>query len=182
MQHAGREHVGARPQDARQLGPQEMQPLPHRNAAIQQEGADLIDDGGALANQSLANPVQRLQVELVGGLGRDELHGGALHRLGDRFRIAIVVLLTFRIGAHVLRRHQPGVVTKCLQAAAEMMRADAGFHPDQARWQVGEPCADLAAGPLLSQHDRASPILAHDVARVLADIDANHGDFAIELQ
>jgi hypothetical protein len=42
--------------------------------------------------------VQRLQVELVGRLGCDELHGWALHCLGDRFRIAIVVLLTLGYG------------------------------------------------------------------------------------
>jgi hypothetical protein len=31
---------------------------------------------------------------LVRGLGRNELHGWALHRLGNRFRIAEVVLLS----------------------------------------------------------------------------------------
>jgi hypothetical protein len=36
-----------------------------------------------------------LQVKLVGSLGRNELHGRALHRLGDRLRIAEVVLLSF---------------------------------------------------------------------------------------
>jgi len=75
----------------------ERRPLLHRDAALQQEGADLIDDAGALTDKPLAHPVQRLQVELVGRLGRDELHGWALHALGDRFRIAIVVLLTFGI-------------------------------------------------------------------------------------
>jgi hypothetical protein len=71
--------------------------LPHSDAPLQQERTDLIDDAGTLTDQSLAHPVPRLQVELVGGLGCDELHGWALHRLGDRFRIAIVVLLTFGI-------------------------------------------------------------------------------------
>ena len=33
----------------------------------------------------------------------------------------------------LLRRHQPGVVVKRLELAAEMMRTDAGFHADQAR-------------------------------------------------
>jgi hypothetical protein len=28
-------------------------------------------------------PMQRLQIELLGGLGRDELHGWTLHRLSD---------------------------------------------------------------------------------------------------
>jgi hypothetical protein len=35
------------------------------------------------------------------------------------------------------------------QACDEMMRADAGLHSDQARWQVGAPCFHLAARPLL---------------------------------
>ena len=68
--------------------------MPHRDAALQQEGADLIDDAGALPDQPLAHAMQRLQVELVGGLGRDELHRRALHRFGDRLRIAVVVLLS----------------------------------------------------------------------------------------
>jgi hypothetical protein len=61
--------------------------------ALQQERADLIDDAGALADQPLAHPVERLQVELLGGLRRNELHRWALHHLGDRLRIAEVVLL-----------------------------------------------------------------------------------------
>jgi hypothetical protein len=64
---------------------------------LQQEGADLIDDARTLTDKPLAHPVQCLQVELVGRLGGDELHGRALHRLGDCFRIAIVILLTFGI-------------------------------------------------------------------------------------
>src|SRR5947209_6867122 len=61
-----------------------------------------------------------------------------------------------------------------------MMRADAGLHPDQARPHVGEPRFHLAARPLLPQHDTAAAILADEVERVLADIDADDGDFAIE--
>ena len=66
---------------------------PCRTPAVQQEGADLIDDAGALADQSLAHPVKRLQVELIGSLRRHELHCRPLHRFGDRLRIAEVVLL-----------------------------------------------------------------------------------------
>src|SRR5215469_9766934 len=95
-------------------------PWSYRNAAFQQKGADLINDAGPLTDQPLAHAVQRLQVELVGRLGRDELHGWTLHRLGDRFRIAIVVLLTFGIRPHILCRHQPCLVPKRLQLAAEM--------------------------------------------------------------
>ena len=131
-------------------------------------------------DQPLAHAMQRLQVELVGGLGRDELHRRALHRFGNRLGIAEVVLLPLAIRAHVFRRHQPGIVAKRLQLAAEMMRADAGLHADEARRQVGKPRFHLAARPLLPQHDRAAPIVADDVERVLADIDADHGDCAVE--
>jgi hypothetical protein len=68
-----------------------MQPLPHRNAPLEQEGADLIDDAGTLTDQALADAVQGLQVKLVCGLGRNELHGRALYRLGNRLRITEVV-------------------------------------------------------------------------------------------
>ena len=163
-----------------QFGPQEMQPLPHRDAALQQEGADLIDDAGALAHQSLAHPMQRLQIELVGGLGRDELHRRTLHRLRDRFRIAVVIFFALGIRAHVFRRHQPGIVAQRLKLATEVMRADASLHANQARLQISEPRFDLAARPLLPQHDAAPPILANEVERILADIDPDYGDFAIE--
>ncbi len=63
--------------------------------ALQQKRADLIDDAGALANQSLAHAMECLQIELVGGLGGDKLHGRALHRLGNSLGIAKVVLLSF---------------------------------------------------------------------------------------
>src|SRR5438105_15951440 len=39
----------------------------------------------------LPHPVERLQVELLGALCRDELHRWALHRFGDCLRIAEVV-------------------------------------------------------------------------------------------
>jgi len=36
--------------------------LPYRNASLQQEGADLIDNAGTLADQALPYSVQCLQV------------------------------------------------------------------------------------------------------------------------
>jgi hypothetical protein len=80
-------------EDAWQLTAQEPQSLPHGDAALQQEGADLIDDAGALTDQSLAYAMERLQVELLSGLGSDESHRGALNCFGDRLSITEVVLL-----------------------------------------------------------------------------------------
>src|SRR6202022_1200115 len=43
----------------------------------------------------------------------------------------------------------------------------------------GKPRFHLTTRPLLPQHDGAARIVAHDVERVLADIDADHGDRGI---
>jgi hypothetical protein len=60
-----------------------------------------------VADQPLAHPARRPQIELVGCLGGDEFHRRALHRFGDGFGIAKVVSLCFRIRTHTFRRHQP---------------------------------------------------------------------------
>jgi hypothetical protein len=71
-------------------------------------------------------------------------------------------------------------VTKRPQFSTEMMRADACHHADQTRLQVGKPRFDLTAQLFLPQHDCTALVLADDVERVLADIDADHGDCTIE--
>src|SRR6266496_5919406 len=92
-----------------------------------------------LTNRSRTRCSACRSVELIGGLRRHELHRWPLHGLGDRLRVAEVVLLALRIGAHILRRHQPSIVTKTLELATEMMCPDASLHPDQAGRHVGKP-------------------------------------------
>src|SRR5262249_32887361 len=55
----------------------------------------------------------------------DESHRRALHRLGDCFGIAEVVLLPLRIGPHIFRRHQSGIVAVRVQFPAQVMRTNA---------------------------------------------------------
>ena len=50
MQHAWGQDVSAFGENAGQFGAQEVQPLSHRNTTLQQKGAYLIDNGGALAD------------------------------------------------------------------------------------------------------------------------------------
>jgi hypothetical protein len=100
---------------------------------------------GALANQPFAHPMQRLKIKLFDRLDRDKLHGGTQHRLGNRFRIAEVVLLSPRIRLDIAGRHQPRIVAECLELPTQVMRPDARLHADQARWNIGEPRIDLAA-------------------------------------
>src|ERR1700682_2644698 len=60
-----------------------------------------------------------------------------------------------------------------------MMRTDTGFHADQARRQVGKACFHLATRPLLTKHDRTALIVADNMERVLADIDADYGNCSL---
>jgi hypothetical protein len=48
------------------------------------------------------------------------------------------------------------------------------------RPHVGKPRFHLTARPLLPQNDRTALILADNVKRALADIDADHGNCAVE--
>jgi hypothetical protein len=57
---------------------------------------DLVDHRRALADEPAAHAVQGLQFELLAALERDKPHGGPLHGLGDRFGIAIIVLVAFQ--------------------------------------------------------------------------------------
>src|SRR5258708_16227941 len=61
------------------------------------------------------------------------------------------------------------------------MRADAGLHADPTRRQIGESGLHLATRPLLPQHNGTALILANDVERVLADIDADYGGRNVEV-
>jgi hypothetical protein len=64
------------------------------------------------------------------------------------------------------------------RCTASAMCADAGLHADQARRQVGKPCLDLAARPLLPQHDRAARIEKNGKRTVLQDQGDHAGDLA----
>jgi len=158
---AWRQDLARLRQEARQFETQEARSLPYRDAALEQEGADLIDDARALTDQTSAYTMQPLQVELINRLGGDEPHCWTLHRLSNRLGVAKVVLLALRIRANVFRRHQASVMTKRPKPAAEVMSPDAGFHPDQTGQHIGQTHCYLATRPLLPQHNGAAFIQAN---------------------
>jgi hypothetical protein len=126
--------------------------------------------------------VQRLQIELLGRLCRDELHSRALAPasvIASASRKSFFCPLEY--GRTYFAGIRPSVVSEHLQLAAQMMRADASLHADETRRQVGQPCFHLPARPLLRSTIATTLIETHDVKRVLADIDTDHGDSRIEL-
>jgi len=71
------------------------------DAPRQQERTDLIDDSDTLTEQSIADAVQRLKVELIGCLDCDEFHGRALDSLGEGFRIGSRSSIPSNTGARI---------------------------------------------------------------------------------
>jgi len=65
VRHAWREHVSAFRQNARQIGAQKSEPLPYRDATLQQKRADLVYDADALADQSLADAMECLSIPIT---------------------------------------------------------------------------------------------------------------------
>src|SRR5690625_7319733 len=72
-------------------------------------------------------------------------------RLGNRFGVVVVVLLTAPIALHVLRRQQLHLVSQSRQLARPIMTAAAGLHRHPARLEAGEVGQHpLTAQPLAS--------------------------------
>ena len=76
--------------------------LRHHVAALEEQASDLVHQRRPIADQPVAHAMERLHVELLLRLQRHEAHGGPARGLGDRLGIAVVVLLRFHVGPHVL--------------------------------------------------------------------------------
>src|SRR5262249_49874659 len=80
--------------------------------AVRSEAAGLIGHCRALADQASADAMESQQVHLLRRLDAHEAHRRPLHGFGDRFGVAIVVLVALEERLHVLRRDQSHVMTE----------------------------------------------------------------------
>ena len=67
-------------------------------------------------------------------------------------------------------RHQPRIMAKLHQPAAQMVRANAGLHADQAGRQISKAVLKLAARNLGLQDDGAALVKAYQVKDILAEV------------
>jgi hypothetical protein len=152
-------------------------PAAHGEAALEQEGPQLIDYHRALANQPFGHAMDRLEIELRGRLQRHEPHRVALNRLDDRLRIEeVVVLVRLHERPHLLRPHEPHVVALSGELPPQMVRAARRLHADEARLEVhGEP-QELQPRQLLPHYYLASSVDAHEVKDGLTEVDPDHAE------
>jgi hypothetical protein len=83
-----------------------LAPLAHGDATLEQQSPNLVDHRGAPYHPPFADPVQRLQVELIIAFDRHKAHRGTGYSFGDGFGIDGVVLVRLHVRLHILGWHQ----------------------------------------------------------------------------
>src|SRR5512134_832347 len=95
-------------------------------------------------------------------------------RLAACLCVAVIVLVRLDVGAHVLGRHQPHLVSVRDEDPPEMMRTAAGFHRDDAAGMLANESDDAGTARALAEHDTSARVHSRNTARVLAQIDTNY--------
>jgi hypothetical protein len=90
----------------------ETQSLPDDDTALQEKATNLIDHCGPFADKARPYPVQRLQIELLIGLGWNEARRRSLHGLGHSMSISKVILVSLPKRLRICRRNLLHVVAK----------------------------------------------------------------------
>ena len=95
--------------------------LPHNDAALNQEAADLIDRARPLAYGARAHTKFGQQIHLLRCFDHQLTHGRSLHGFRNRFSVMVVVLVPLEKRFDVLRRVQTHVVALSGQLAVDVM-------------------------------------------------------------
>jgi hypothetical protein len=77
-----------------------------RDAELSQMRAQRVDQHGALTNLQIARAMHHEHRLLIGVFHRHEAHGGARHRLADRFGVSRRHSCCADVRLHISRRHQ----------------------------------------------------------------------------
>ena len=156
-----------------QRGPQLCWSLRENQASLEQECTQLVDDRSASGDQTIANSMDGLQIELVVGLDRNKAHILPFHGLGDRLCIHEVVLVGLYERLHKLSCNQTHIVALLPQRASKKMRSRTCLQPDQRRLHVGGVRQQLSLRELLPHQHVANCAERYEMKRRLAKIDAN---------
>jgi len=125
--------------DVRQCVAQPVEPLPHRDAVLQEKAADLIDDRGPFAHQAVAHTMQCLQIELLVRFRRHTPCRGTLHGFSNRVRISKVILVSLAERLGIDWRHLPHVVPEGEQLTGHIVRSHAYLYSNQTWRHIRKP-------------------------------------------
>jgi hypothetical protein len=108
------------------------------DAIFQEQATDLVDERGAMMDETFPDAMQRLEVLLIGSLDGHCPHVGTRRGFGDGGGIVAVVLGSLAEGDDILGGDELDLVSECGELARPVLRAGAGLHRDATRRKVGE--------------------------------------------
>ena len=117
----------------------ETRSLPDDDAALQEKAANLIDRGGPFADKARPYPVQRLQIELLIGLGWNKARRRSLHGPGHSMSIPEVILMSLPKRLRICRRNLLHVVAKGRKLTCNVVCCHPRFDANKAGWAVRKP-------------------------------------------
>jgi hypothetical protein len=173
--HPRGQHIGPLAENVWQGVAQPVQPLPDGDAMLEKETANLIDDCSAFPYEPGADPMQRLQIELLICLYRNTARCGALNGFGDGKSVTEIVLVRWPERLCIERWHLPHVVTEAAEIACQVMGAHSRLDADQAGSNVRKPGNSVTAGGFLPQHNGPLSIEAYQMKGVLTRVDTDGG-------
>jgi hypothetical protein len=103
-----------------------------------------------VANQPVAQAEQHLRRLPLRCLDRNKAHPRPAHRLADRLRIGLVVLVARDIGLDQLRRQHHHLVPKPREGAPPIMRRAARLDADPGRLQLRQELGHIPPPKLLA--------------------------------
>src|SRR5262249_273813 len=142
-------------------------PLWPNHAELGQMSAQSVHQTRTLAHQPLPATVQKHGSLLVRRLDRHKTHRRAPNSLANRFRIGGIVLIALDVRLHVLRRHQPHLVSKRTQLARPVMARRTCFQPDHTARNATEQRQHLPAPQSPTQNCRTLRINAVNLKNML---------------
>jgi hypothetical protein len=143
------------------------------HATLEQEGSQLVDDGGSACDQSISYAVHGLKIKLVVCLNRNEAHVLAVDSFSDGFCIEKVVLVGLHERLHELSWDELHVMALLSQNPPKEVSPRTGFHPDQAGLHIGGEDDELLLSELLPQQHLACCAQGYEVKGSLAQVNAN---------
>ena len=150
-----------------------MDTLGDDDAKLGEQAPYLIGLCSAGFDKALSCPVHGEDGLLFDILDGDKAHIGPGNGFTDGFGIGHVVFVGFDVGFDELRRHEFDGVAVVLKLSCPVVRTAAGFHADQARWQVGEVGEHLGTLQFLARGHLAVFIHTVYLKNSLCQIDAS---------
>ena len=117
------------------------QSLPDDDAALQKKTANFVDYRGPFADEARPYPVQRLQIQLLIGLGWNKACRRPLHRLGYAIGISEIILVPLPKRLRIRGRNLLHIVAERGKFTSDIVCRQTCFDANETAWQVRKPHA-----------------------------------------